>query len=375
MLVSKYTGLLMFAAIAAPPLAHAAKFADIYDFAGGASGSYPLAELTPFAGAIYGTAGGGNSSDNPPGIFRLDPTTNVITNTVFPYGFQFFGSLLPYGHLLYGTAESGPTQAYGLIFSFNPATGALTPVYSFKGGLNGAFPIGELAQNGGVLYGATVGGSNFHGTLFSVDAVSQHQTVLHRFNGTNGDQPGGVTYAFGALFGMTYQGGAQNQGEVFRYDLAARKLTVLHSFSGGADGGSPVYSGITAAGGALYGVTRLGGVNGAGAVFRMDPYTGAETVLYSFTGGKDGASPICKLIATPHALYGTTNFGGTNNLGTVFRTDIVTGATTILHEFAPATSSPIYGPNAGLALFSGALFGVRTYNGTSGLGEIFKLAP
>ena len=45
-----------------------------------------------------------------------------------------------------------------------------------------------------------------------------------------------------------------------------------------------------------------------------------ETVLYSFTGGSDGAGPIADLIADKEgALYGTTQNGGTGNNGTVFK--------------------------------------------------------
>jgi uncharacterized repeat protein (TIGR03803 family) len=50
-----------------------------------------------------------------------------------------------------------------------------------------------------------------------------------------------------------------------------------------------------------------------------------ETVLYSFTGGSDGAQPIARLIADKEgALYGTTGYGGsgcqqTGGCGTVFK--------------------------------------------------------
>jgi uncharacterized repeat protein (TIGR03803 family) len=127
--------------------------------------------------------------------------------------------------------------------------------------------------------------------------------------------------------------------------------------------------------GVLYGVTRLGGDAGNGAVYRMDPYSGAETVLYSFTGGEDGASPLCNLVVTSNAAYGTTEFGGKNGLGTVFRINTATGAITILHAFAASTSAPIYGPNAGLALDPGGLFGVTTYNGAADYGTVFELKP
>ena len=46
-----------------------------------------------------------------------------------------------------------------------------------------------------------------------------------------------------------------------------------------------------------------------------------ETVLHSFKGGSsDGATPYAGLITDKHgALYGTTQSGGTRNVGTVFK--------------------------------------------------------
>jgi uncharacterized repeat protein (TIGR03803 family) len=44
------------------------------------------------------------------------------------------------------------------------------------------------------------------------------------------------------------------------------------------------------AAGNLYGTTQLGGPANAGILYKIDP-TGSGTVLYSFTGGADGADP------------------------------------------------------------------------------------
>ena len=51
---------------------------------------------------------------------------------------------------------------------------------------------------------------------------------------------------------------------------------------------------------------------------------GALTSLYSFTGNSDGAYPLTGLaLGSDGNFYGTTKYGGTNNLGTVFRLTIV----------------------------------------------------
>ena len=54
-------------------------------------------------------------------------------------------------------------------------------------------------------------------------------------------------------------------------------------------------------------------------MFKVDN-TGNETVLYSFTGGTDGAFPYAGLVRDSKGnLYGATDFGGSHvNSGAVF---------------------------------------------------------
>jgi uncharacterized repeat protein (TIGR03803 family) len=112
-------------------------------------------------------------------------------------------------------------------------------------------------------------------------------------------------------------------GAVFKVNAGGE--IVLHTFTGtGGDGATPVAALIQDTKGNLYGTTRAGGLYGYGTVFMMDK-TGTETVLYSFTGGTDGASPEAALNRDSNGnLYGTTFFGGDlscdapNGCGTVF---------------------------------------------------------
>jgi uncharacterized repeat protein (TIGR03803 family) len=81
--------------------------------------------------------------------------------------------------------------------------------------------------------------------------------------------------------------------------------TVLHTFTGGADGASP-FLGVTESGGDrdLYGATVSGGTSGQGMVYKLD-ISGALTVLYNFTGGTDGGNPLAGVILDSAGnLYG-----------------------------------------------------------------------
>jgi uncharacterized repeat protein (TIGR03803 family) len=102
---------------------------------------------------------------------------------------------------------------------------------------------------------------------------------------------------------------------------AEAKESVLYRFNGGSDGDTPMAGMIADAAGNLYGTTSKGGgstncTSGCGTVFELSPPaqrdgTWTESVLYSFEGGDDGATPLAPLIADKSGnLYGVTSAGG-----------------------------------------------------------------
>ena len=100
--------------------------------------------------------------------------------------------------------------------------------------------------------------------------------------------------------------------------------TVLHSFASGSDGAFPQTGLIADNQGALYGTSTYGGTGNLGTVFKLTPpakgqITWTETVLHSFSGS-DGAVPEAGLVAdNQDALYGTAAGGGIGNNGTIFK--------------------------------------------------------
>jgi uncharacterized repeat protein (TIGR03803 family) len=132
------------------------------------------------------------------------------------------------------------------------------------------------------------------------------------------------------LFGTTQGGDAVGDfGTVFEVNLAGGQpsWTVLHNFGGDPDGALPEAAMIMV-GRFLYGTTVLGGGracdygSSCGTVFRVDPSTGAESLLHAFRGGADGSYPEAPLTFDGKRLYGTTSFGGVGcggeGCGTVF---------------------------------------------------------
>ena len=211
-------------------------------------------------------------------------------------------------------------------------------LYLFKN-VRGAIPFGGLLAGGaGNFYGvAGEGGASNDGVIFQLTQVagSKHrpsETVLHSFNGTDGQYPQGdgsvIADRAGNLYGSTANGGADGEGVVFELSppaggQGAWTETVLHSFSG-ADGSFPLAGVITDAAGNLYGVTAYGGAHKKGLVFELTPpapgrtTTWTETVLLSFNG-IDGNQPTAALLADGAGnLYGTTMGGGADGRGAVF---------------------------------------------------------
>ena len=299
---------------------------------------------------------------------------------------------------LYGTTNSGGSFLFGpfpflgpfpydggTVFKVDPS-GSETVLHSFApNGGDGAIPYAGLVMDtAGNLYGTTEsGGSSGNGTVFKVDP-SGSETVLYSFTDSGGDGAlpfGGVVIdKAGNLYGTTEIGGSSGDGTVFKVDPSGGE-TVLYSFanSGGAnsggDGANPVAGLVMDTAGNLYGTTEFGGSSDSGTVFKVDP-SGSETVLYSFTNsGGDGAYPFAGLLMdTAGNLYGTTTQGGSSNNGTVFKVDS-SGSETVLYSFTNSGGDG-QSPEAGLIMdAAGNLYGTAHGGGSFGNGIVFKVDP
>jgi uncharacterized repeat protein (TIGR03803 family) len=153
--------------------------------------------------------------------------------------------------------------------------------------------------------------------------------------------------------------------------VQGQTFSVLYSFTGGNDGANPLSGFLIDLAGNLYGTTDNGGSYGYGVVFKLSP-TGQETILHTFTGGTDGAYPQGRLVRDAQGnVYGTTNGGGASNAGTVFKVNSK-GQETVLYSFAGNSDGA--NPVAGLTLDKvGNLYGTTTVGGASENGTVFEL--
>jgi uncharacterized repeat protein (TIGR03803 family) len=384
--------------------AAAQTFTELYPFnsAGDLSdGGTPEAGVTRDAdGNLYGTTffgGAGTGCDiyyaGCGTVFRLDSAGNETVLHSFTGAHDGWNPtarlILDAAGNLYGTTGYGGAFGHGTIFKVDKA-GNETIIHSFAGGTDGDRPNAGLVQDAaGSLYGTTqYGGRGCYGqgcgTVFRI-SVDGRETVLYRFADLpDGASPlGGVALdSSGNIYGTTWLGGAYGFGTVFKIEMC-RGEKVLHSFAGGSDGANPLDAPVLDKAGNLYGTTAAGGAAGGrllglGTLFKVDT-AGHESIVYTFTGGSDGANPYAHLLVDSAGnLYGTATSGGVTGNGTVF-------------EFSDGVLTPLYGfsnpdsngensdgqyPMGGLITDSaGNLYGTTVQAGTNGWGSVFEVQP
>ena len=386
-------------------------------------------------------------------------TFNVIYNFNLQTGQSpWSGPTMDRAGNLYGTTFNGGSSGNGIAYKLTRvgAGWIFTPLYSFAGGSDGAHPYaGVTIGPDGAIYGATYygGGSGCGlgcGTVYRLapppttcnsTLCAWNETVLYRFNGSADGALPFAAVAFdqaGNLYGTTLSGagngcGGNGCGIVYKLTRSGVNWTesIVHTFTGGTDGSSP-RAGITLdSAGNLYGTTTLGGNYGYGVVFQMTPSGGGwnENVLYTFTGGADGGSPLSGVIfdglgnlyggnandgsapckayeLSPSGgswnftllygftyeqgancarnlsfdnagnLYGTTAGGGSYANGVVFELSHSGGSWTYtaLHEFTGGDDGEDSYSNIVIDS-SGNLYGTASLGGTHGAGVVFQLAP
>ena len=232
----------------------------------------------------------------------------------------------------------------------------------------------------GILYGTTLGGgSNSAGTVFKVNRDGTSYATLHTFltDGVDGQSPGALIQASdGALYGTTSIGGTNRAGTVYKLNGDGGSYRLLHVFGSVAkDGGNPEAGLIEGRDGGLYGTTFFGGSNDMGTVFRLSKDGSNYTILVHLgRSASDGANPDTAVTqGADGALYGTTFFGGTNDAGTVFKVNTNGDSYGVLLTFIKSGGD---GQNPDAALMqasNGTLYGTTYSGGASNAGTLFTL--
>jgi len=390
--------------------AQAQTFNRLYTFNGDPDGANPVAGITiDRGGNLYGTTSAGGSAGFG-SVYRLAPSGKSWSFSLL-YGFQGFTEFSqdggsPYSPVtigpdgaLYGTTRIGGNggngggcreeHGCGTVYRLQPQLGGAwreTVLYQF-GYYDGENPLyGDVVfDSSGSLYGATRnGGANSQGAVFRLTPWDGgwSESVIHSFSGADGSAPlGGPTIdSAGNLYGTTSLGGAEGYGVVYRLQPSAANwaTTVLHDFQGG-DGVTPASALVLDSSGNIYGLTQAGGLSGEGNAFELT--TGADglwslTTLYGFKGA--GSQGSYRTLATDGAgnWYGTTASEGAYHMGSVFRLTLTNGAWNCktVHDFTGGSD----GANPyGVLSFdvNGNIYGTAEYGGKYGNGVVFQIIP
>ena len=212
-----------------------------------------------------------------------------------------------------------------------------TTLYSFTQA-DGARPKVALVEGvDGNLYGTTDSGGEAHdGTIFNI-TLGGILTSLYSFcesDCSNGFRPNSalVEDIEGNYYGTTVLGGENHKGTLYKID-ANGEVTTIYSFCPHQSCPEPVFPNgvVQGADGDFYGTTQYGGENDYGSVFKITA-NGELTTIYSFnvTGGYYPSADLIQ--GTDRNFYGTTFDGGTEGDGTAFEIT-ADGDLTTLHNF------------------------------------------
>jgi len=299
-------------------------FTKLLDFDGSNNGKNPYGSLLLIDNVLYGTAvyGGSNEMGT---VFRLN-TDGTEFKKLWDFdgansGLYPYSSLITDGTYLYGTTNYGGANNMGTVYRVSTSGSGATKLVDFVGVSNGRGPFGSLVAHGSLLYGMTAyGGAKDKGTVFSMKPDGSEFVKLYDFDGDNsGMNPFGSLVSDGVyLYGLTAYGGRSDGGTAFKLLLDGSGFVKLMDFTGSANGRRP-FGTLTRIRSALFGMTDSGGSLDVGTVFTILPDGSGYQNLFDFTGNQDGSYPYGSLLHIGTALYGMTRLGGSNGNGVVFK--------------------------------------------------------
>ena len=300
-----------------------------------------------------------------------------------------------------GLAVSAPAPAQ---------TPAVSPVLALSGS---RIPDGVILGPDGALYGASSASSgNTGGLIFRSATDGSSVATVHQFGSSDGLSPAGALLlgSDGLLYGtaqFSNGGVTAGGGTVFRVATDGTGFTKLHEFAPSTtinvnsnpintDGNSPYGALIEGSDGSLYGITRFGGLAGAGVVYKVGKDGSGFAVLHAFDAitspatsstivNAEGAHPRSGLVESAGYFYGTANAGGANGQGTIYRLRFDGSEFSVLHVFTTptvpsggtvATNPDGAQPQSGLTDGGdGLLYGTTTVGGANGLGVLYSISP
>lgn len=319
------------------------------------------------AATLLAACGGSQPPIGPPGRVQQDQHIGGARYKVL-YAFKSgddggfpVGDLIDVNGTLYGATQFGGVDGTGTLFAYDLSTKKERVIADSLGYPYGGGPLLLLNR---VLYGTgRNGGSHYEGNIFAVDLDTGKKESMCEFNSKNGRYPNMGLIAFdGKLYGTTSEGGKWSNGAIFTCDPGSKEATLIISLRARVTGTVPL-AGLTLVHGTLYGATSSGGPSYYGTIFDIETGNRLHT-LYNFDWSS-GAWPMARLAKINGALYGTTFAGGAYDsgpdvTGTVFKISEV-GKERVLYSFKDSPDGA--GPMADVTYMNGRIYGTTEYGG------------
>lgn len=313
-------------------------FRNIHSFSPNSNGCNPTSGLIYDGAWLYGTTSRGQGAFSGGSVYRINTEGDVgVLRDFDSYPTSLSGDrrsrLTLIGSTLYGTAVYGGDYNRESIYALNVDGSGFTVLHSFESGEAFLRDAGSLTTNGSTLFGTTeYGGDYGKGAIYSINPDGTGYDILHSFSGDDGNSPasfcGGLLLVGSTLYGTTEWGGEYDAGTIFKIDTNDSEFTVLHSFNG-EDGERPG-AGLTFSGSTLYGKTYRGGDNDYGVIFQIATDGTGHDVLHSFDSIEADGYLMGGLITDGSKLYGVSRYGGDFSQGILYSLTIPEPSTFVL---------------------------------------------
>jgi uncharacterized repeat protein (TIGR03803 family) len=321
--------------------------------------------------------------------------------------------------ILWGTTKTGGAYNNGVIYKIDVNSGVFEKVHDFDTSdvLNGGAPVSTLiCDQSGKLYGTAIeGGSHKKGVIYSYDPANQLYEVIYHFNDTTGipvfaswspDLNYDITlindsllfgisskiyytqryiyefnintgqllklYSIPSLIGYSILSGLtsdQNSmiygtstGHLYGYNYLNDSIKILIHFNGMAVNG--LSKPFAASDGKIYGAMLYGGSYEVGSVYKYNPVTHLCWDILQFNPYDSGTLPYASLAeTTEHDIIGAT-------INKLYKFDVSDSLRVTLHSFGGTDGSDVY--SAPVVNSSNLIFGTTTSGGTYNSGVVYK---
>jgi uncharacterized repeat protein (TIGR03803 family) len=224
----------------------------------------------------------------------------------------------------------------------------------------------------GELYGVTTaGGANGVGVIYKMTTVGVPTKLVDLAIG--GDSGSSTIFALNGSSGGVVYGGNRNSlanASIFSIDPSGTRTTIF-SLTNVTTQGNLLLALVLGGDGNLYGMTELGGANNVGTIFKVTP-GGVFTKLHDFASAPTDLSGnyLYLIYGSDGNLYGTCDIGGTNNNGGIFKCTTA-GVFTLLYSFSATGTADGAAPRGLCEGPDGKLYGVCSSGGTDNAGTVW----